>query len=154
MKVICCGSFDPVTKGHEDIVRRAANAFDQVVVLVARNPEKHYTFSEQQRRAFCEKTFADLPNVTVDVWDGVVVDYARAVGAGALVKGIRTATDLEYETQLAEINRMLAPEIETIFFPARPELAAISSTYARTFLQAGKDASSLLPEAILNDIRN
>ena len=80
MKALCCGSFDPITKGHEDIVRRAARLFDEVVVLIARNPDKTGFFSEEVRRGFCEKTFADLPNVTVDVWDGIVVDYARKVG--------------------------------------------------------------------------
>jgi len=154
MKALCCGSFDPITKGHEDVIRRAAVLFPEVVVLIARNPEKKYFFSEEDRRRFCEKTFADLPNVTVDVWDGIVVDYARKVGASVLVKGIRGAADLEYETQLAEMNRILAPEVETVYLTARPEFAAISSTYARAFLQNGKDCSSLLPEAVLNDIRN
>ena len=154
MKALCCGSFDPITKGHEDIVRRAAELFDEVVVLIARNPKKTCLFSEAIRREFCEKTFADLPNVRVDVWEGIVVDYARKVGAGVLVKGIRGAADLEYENQLAEINRILAPEIETVYLPARPEFAAISSTYARAFLQSGKDCAPLLPQAILNDIRN
>ncbi|MBO5220938.1 MAG: pantetheine-phosphate adenylyltransferase [Clostridia bacterium] len=152
MKALCCGSFDPITKGHEDIVRRAARLFDEVVVLIARNPDKTGFFSEEVRRGFCEKTFADLPNVTVDVWDGIVVDYARKVGASVLVKGIRNTADLEYETQLAEINRILAPEIETVYLNARPQLSALSSTYARAFLRSGKDCSPLLPEAILQDI--
>ena len=153
MKALCCGSFDPITKGHEDIVRRAAALFDEVVVLIARNPEKNYMFCEADRRKFCEKTFADLPNVTVDVWEGVVVDYARQKGAGVLVKGVRNASDLEYETRLAEINRILSPETETVFLAARPELSSISSTYARAFLRSGKDASPLLPKAILEDIQ-
>ena len=152
MKAICCGSFDPITKGHEDIVRRAAVLFDEVIVLVSKNPEKQGFFPPETRRLFCEKTFADLSNVTVDLWDGVVVDYAKSVGAGVLVKGIRSMTDLEYENQLAEINRMICPGIETVYLPARPELASISSTYARAFLRSGKDCSLLLPEAILNDI--
>lgn len=152
MKALCCGSFDPITKGHEDIVRRAAALFEEVVVLIARNPEKTYLYSEAKRREFCEKTFADLPNVTVDIWEGVVVDYAGKKGISALVKGVRNATDLEYETQLADINRILAPEIETVFLAARPELASVSSTFARAFLRSGKDVSALLPEAILKDI--
>lgn len=154
MKAICSGSFDPVTKGHEDIVRRAARLFDEVVVLIGRNPEKESFYPEETRRSFCEKTFADLANVTVDVWDGIVVDYAKSVGAGVLVRGVRGTADLDYEEHLAEINRMLAPEVETVFLPARPELAAISSTYARAFIRSGKDCSPVLPEAILIDIRN
>ena len=93
MKAVCCGSFDPITKGHEDIVRRAAAIFDEVVVLIGKNPEKTYFFSEETRRAFCEKTFADLPNVRVDVWDGIVVEYAKTIGAKVLVKGIRNLSD-------------------------------------------------------------
>lgn len=153
MKVLCCGSFDPITRGHEDIVRRAAILFDEVVVLIARNPEKTYCFSEEDRRRFCEKTFSDLSNVTVDVWDGVVVDYARAVGASALVKGIRSGADLDYENGLAEINHMLAPEIETVYLPARPHLVAVSSSYVRAFLRSGKDPSSLLPVRIADEIQ-
>ena len=154
MKAICCGSFDPVQKGHEDLVRRAALLFDEVVVLIARNPDKKGFFSEETRRLFCEKTFADLPNVTVDVWSGAVVEYAKQIGASVLVKGVRGSADLEYEQNLAEINRLLAPEVETVFLPTRPHFAAISSTYARAFITEGKDPSALLPEAILNDIRN
>ena len=153
MKAVCCGSFDPVTKGHEDIIRRAAKMFDEVIVLIARNPDKSSFFPEETRRRFCEKTFADLKNVTVDVFDGVVVDYARSVGATVLVKGIRDVTDLEYENRLADINRMLAPEIETVYLPARPELAAVSSTYARIFIAKGRDCTPILPAAILDDIR-
>lgn len=154
MKAVCCGSFDPITKGHEDIVRRASLLFDEVVVVIARNPAKESFFSEEIRRDFCEKTFADLQNVSVALWDGIVVEYAKSIGAGVLVKGVRDLTDLEYETHLAEINRLIVPEIETVYLPARPELAAISSTYARAFLKSGKDCSAVLPEAILDDIRN
>lgn len=153
MKAVCCGSFDPITKGHEDVVRRAAKLFDEVVVLIGKNPEKTYFFPEQTRRKFCEKTFADLPNVTVDVCDGIVAEYAKTIGAGVLVKGVRSVSDLEYENHLADINRIVVPELETIYLPARPDLAAISSSYARIFLQSGRDCSPVLPEAILDDIR-
>ena len=85
--------------------------------------------------------------------DGIVVHYARKIGASALVKGIRSVADLEYETRLADINRLIAPEIETVYLPARPEFAAISSTYARAFLKSNEDLSKVLPEAILEDIR-
>lgn len=153
MKAVCCGSFDPITKGHEDIIRRAATLFDEVVVVIARNPDKTYFFSEQTRLEFCEKTFADLGNVTVDVCDGIVAEYAKRIGAIALVKGIRGVSDLEYENHLADINRIVVPEIETVYLPARPELAAISSTYARAFLSSDADLSAVLPEAILDDIR-
>lgn len=154
MKAVCCGSFDPITKGHEDIVRRAAALFDEVVVVVARNPDKNYFYSDDDRVRFCEKTFADLKNVSVVLWDGIVAEYARSVGARVLVKGVRGVADLEYETHLAEINRMIAPDVETVYLPARPELAAISSTYARAFIRSGRDCSAVLPKAILDDIRN
>lgn len=153
MKAICCGSFDPITKGHEDVIRRAARLFDQVVVLVAHNPEKQSFFSVQQRVELCKKTVADLSNVTVEADDGVVVDYARKIGAQALVKGIRGAEDLDYETRLAQINRLLAPEIETVLLPAEPRYSAISSTYVREFIRYGKPLDAVVPEAVLDDIR-
>lgn len=153
MKAVCCGSFDPITKGHEDIIRRAAKLFDEVVVLIGHNPDKAGYYPVEQRRVFCEKTFSDLKNVTVDVCDGIVAEYAKSVGAGVLVKGIRGVSDLEYENHLADINRIVVPELETVYLPARPELAAISSTYARAFIASGKDCSPVLPEGILDDIR-
>ncbi len=153
MKAVCCGSFDPITKGHEDLVRRAARLFDEVVVLIGKNPDKKCYFPLDTRREFCEKTFADLNNVTVDVCDGIVAEYAKSIGATVLVKGVRSVSDLEYETHLADINRMICPDVETVYLPTRPELAAISSSYARAFLQSGRDCSPVLPEAILDDIR-
>lgn len=153
MKAVCCGSFDPITKGHEDIIRRAAALFNEVVVVIAHNPDKACFYPVETRHALCEKTFADLNNVTVDVCDGVVAEYARKIGAKALVKGIRGVSDLEYENHLADINRIVVPEMETVYLPARPELAAISSTYARAFIRSDADLSAVLPEAILDDIR-
>lgn len=153
MKAVCCGSFDPITKGHEDLVRRAARLFDEVVVLIGKNPDKNYVLPLETRWAFCEKTFADLDNVKVDVCEGIVAEYAKSIGAQVLVKGVRSVADLEYENHLADINRMIVPEMETVYLPAKPELAAISSSYARAFLQSGRDCSPVLPEAILEDIR-
>lgn len=153
MKAVCCGSFDPITKGHEDIIRRAARLFDHVVVLIGRNPDKSSFYPEEVRRKLCEKTFEDLDNVTVDCCDGIVAEYAKALGAQVLVKGIRDLSDLEYENHLADINRIVVPELETVYLPARPELAAISSTYARAFIASGRDCSAVLPERILDDIR-
>lgn len=152
MKAVCCGSFDPITKGHEDIVRRAARIFDEVVVVIAQNPDKSCFYSEDIRRVLCEKTFSDLENVTVDVCRGVVAEYAKKIGAGVLVKGIRGVSDLEYENHLADINRIVVPEIDTVYLPSRPELAAISSSYARAFIRGNADLSAVLPEAVLDDI--
>ena len=154
MKVVCCGSFDPITKGHEDVIRRAAALFDEVVVVIAHNPEKKGFFSEDRRKYFCEKTFADLSNVSVAICDGIVVEFARSVGASALVKGLRGVVDLEYENALADVNRMIAPDIDTVYLPSRPEYTAISSSYAREFIRHGKDLSAVLPVAILDDIKN
>ena len=144
MKALCCGSFDPITKGHEDIVRRAAALFDEVVVLIARNPNKTCLFSEEARREFCEKTFADLPNVRVDVWEGIVVDYARKVGATALLRGVRSVKDFEYERDLADIN-MRIDGMETIILISAPEYAVVSSSLVRELAAHGKDVSEFLP---------
>lgn len=153
MKVICCGSFDPITKGHEDLIRRAARLFDEVVVVVAKNPDKQYLFSAPQRAELCRKTVAELQNVTVAEYDGVIVDYARQIGASALVKGIRNGSDAEYELQMATVNRLVAPEIETVVLPSKPEYAALSSSYVKTFIRYQKAFDDLVPAVIRDDIK-
>lgn len=151
--MLCCGSFDPITKGHEDVILRAAALFDEVVVAVAVNPHKTAMFSREQRVGFCRKTFESVPNISVAAVEGSVAEYAKSIGAGALVKGLRSSSDYEYEVQMAEINRILVPGTETVFLPSRPEYQAISSSYVREFIRGHADAAPLVPSAILEDIR-
>ncbi len=146
------GSFDPITLGHLDIISRTADLFDEVVVALGINSEKTYLFAHEERLRFARAALAALPNVRAEFCTGYMVDFARAVGASVLVKGVRNAADLAYEAEMAQVNRTLAPEIETAFLPCRPEFSGISSSRARALIEAGEDLSSVLPEAILDDV--
>ena len=151
---ICPGSFDPITKGHVDIIRRAAKLFDKVVVLVLTNPKKHPTFSIEERRKLIEKVFADTPNVVVDDDDGLLADYAKKVGATAIVKGLRAMSDFEYEFQMALTNKKLNPALETVFLTSSAENMYLSSSIVRQVASFGGDISAFVPEEILSDVEN
>lgn len=143
--VLVTGSFDPITVGHADIVRRAAALFDRVTVLVAQNEMKQYLFSAVERAEIAGAAFADLPNVSVDVCDGYVADYAREHDATAFVRGIRDAADVAYEQDMAARNFAYC-ERETVFLFAKPELHGVSSTLVREKIANGKDIASLVPQ--------
>lgn len=150
MKALIPGSFDPITIGHMDLIRRTAELFDEVWVVEMQNPAKNYLFSEQER-LFCLRTaLADLPNVKVDAYDGLLADYASMHSIHIIVKGIRNVTDFEYEMQMAQCNQALFPALQTLFLPSAPHLQFISSTFVRTLLQHGKDVSAYLPPEILS----
>ena len=140
------GSFDPITVGHVDIVCRAAEKFDRVILLVAQNAEKQYLFSPEERVQLAKAALADVPNVTVEFWDGMVADFARAHGASAFVRGIRNTADASYEQAMAEKNRELCG-IETVFLPADAKYLSVSSTAVRALLQSGTDVGDSMPRA-------
>ena len=133
MERICVypGSFDPVTLGHEDVIRRAAKLFDRLIVAVMHNPQKTGCFPVQERMALLEKLTRDLPNVTIDCWDGLLVDYVRTHQASVVVRGLRAVSDFESELTMAQINSHLLPGMETIFLMTRPEHSCISSSAVR-----------------------
>ena len=134
---VFAGSFDPFTLGHLDIVRRAASLFDELYVLLAVNASKKYYFDEATRAEMVRKAVADIPNVKVDCYDGLTVDFAKRVGAKFLVRGIRCAADVEYEQTVAWNNKILYPECETVFLSSAPEHLMVSSTVVRELLKAG-----------------
>lgn len=138
---VYAGSFDPMTLGHLSVAKAAAAAFDEVVVLVADNPEKNSLFDAKERVRLARATVADIPNIRCDATDGYVVEYARNCGAKFLVRGVRDATDANYETRLSNINRAPVPEITTFFIPADPELAKVSSSGLRAMARNGDDGS-------------
>ena len=140
------GSFDPITSGHVDIVRRAALLFDRVIVLVANNEEKQYMFSPNQRVAIAKAAVEDLPNVEVEPWGGYVADFAKAQGAVAFVRGIRGVEDVAYEQSMAEKNFALCG-VDTAFLFADPAYHTISSTEVRRCLLAGEGAARMMPPA-------
>ena len=145
---ICPGSFDPVTYGHIDIIHRAAALFDEVVVVVANNPDKKRHFSVQQRVAFLRQSLSDIKNVSVDVCDGLTADCAREKGAVAIVRGLRAMTDFEYEFQLALTNKKLYPECDTVFLTTRAENLYMSSSLVRQLAGFGGDTSEFVPPCV------
>lgn len=128
---ICPGSFDPITVGHVDIIKRAANMFDKVIVLVAHNKSKTSTFTVEERVEFIRRVTKDIPNVEADSFDGLLVDYVREKGAKAIVKGLRAVSDFEYEFQMALVNKKLYPQADTIFLTTSAENMYLSSSVVK-----------------------
>ena len=149
---ICPGSFDPVTLGHLDIIRRAASMFDRVIVAVMGNYAKTPCFTAQERVTFLERAI-DLPNVEVDAFDGLLADYARQVGAVAVVKGLRAVSDFEYEFQQSLANKKLNPELETIFLNTNSKYMYLSSSIVKQIAAFGGDIADFVPPAIVQPIK-
>src|SRR5689334_15026163 len=139
------GSFDPLTNGHLDVVQRAAKLFDRVVVAVADNEGKHPLFTESERVALVQKAVAKLPNVQVDSFDGLLVDYVAAKKAQAIVRGLRAVSDFEFEFQLALMNRKLDENIETIFMMPKDTYTFLSSRIVKEIARLGGDVTPFVP---------
>ena len=150
-RAVCPGSFDPVTSGHLDIVRRAAALFDEVVVAVGVNPSKSRLFGPEERIAMLEKGVAGLANVQVAGFTGLITAYCREVGAVALVKGLRSGTDFDYEVQMAQMNAHLTG-VETVFVTADPQLGFVSSSLVKEVAAFGGDVSGLVPDFVLGPL--
>ena len=142
------GSFDPVTNGHLDLIERASKLFGRLVVTVARNGEKAPMFTLQERVDMLREATQPFPNVQVDTFDGLLVDYSRKLGARVLVRGIRAVSDYEYELQMALMNRRLRPEIETAFLMAGEAYSFISSHLVKEVVSLGGDIAGLVPPAV------
>jgi len=142
------GSFDPITKGHEEIVRRAASIFDEVIIAVGRNTSKSALFPEEMRLQWVTNTFADLTNVRTEVFEGLTVDFCRKYNARHIIRGLRNSGDFEYEMAIAAMNRSLWKEIDTLLLPADPGWSAISSTIVREIIKNKGDVSQFLPEGV------
>jgi pantetheine-phosphate adenylyltransferase len=146
---ICPGSYDPVTNGHVDIIRRAASIFDRVVVGVVQNPQhKETLFPVEQRVAFLEDALSSCGNVVVDVFAELVVEFARKHNARTMVKGLRVISDFEWEFQMNHLNRVLAPEIETVYVMASPQYSFVSSSGVKEIASFGGKVDELVPEAV------
>ena len=149
---ICPGSFDPVTLGHLDIIRRAAAMFDRVIVLVMTNASKKPMFSLEERVSLLQRATADTENVEIDSDAGLLVDYARKKGACAVVKGLRALSDFEYEFQMALTNRKLNPQVETVFLTATAVHMYLSSSLVKQVATLGGDFTAFVPACIVEDI--
>lgn len=148
------GSFDPVTKGHLNIIKRALGIFDEMIVAVMYNPEKQGTFSFEKRVEMLEKVCRGMERVRIVSSDGLTAALAREMGVSALVRGVRNARDLETENEMAHINRMLAPGLDTVYFPAEADTSSISSSYVRQLASFGADIAPFVPAEVLDDIRS
>ena len=153
MEKICVfpGSFDPITKGHEDLVRRALPLFDKIYVAVGVNSSKKTLFSLEQRIAWLEDVFKDEDQVKVDHFEGLTVEYCRKIKARYLLRGLRNASDFDYEKTISQLNFIVGEGIETMFFIAHPEFNHISSTIVREIIKGRGDVKAFVPDAITAD---
>jgi pantetheine-phosphate adenylyltransferase len=149
---LCPGTFDPVTNGHVDIIERAAQQFDRVVVAVLENPGKQPLFGAEERVAMLKEATADLTGVEVDAFSGLLVEYAKRTGARAIVKGLRAVTDFEYEIQMAQMNQRLGG-VETFFMTTAPTWSYLSSSLVREVARFGGDVSGLVPPVVVERLR-
>ncbi len=148
IKALYPGSFDPLTNGHLDVIKRASAIFDELEVVIMTNPNKAFTFSIEERIEMLESVVTKFPNVTISAQSGLTVDYAQKVGATVLVRGIRAVMDYEYELQQATANMILNPEIETIFLLTHPQWSFLSSSVVKQVALNHGDLSSFIPPEI------
>lgn len=148
VKAVYPGSFDPVTNGHIDVIKRAAAIVDEVIIGVLVNKKKSPFFTMEERFEMLKKAVADIPNVRVKTFEGTTVDFAKENGAKIIVRGLRAVTDYENEMQIAQTNRQICEEIETLFLITSLEYAFLSSTIVKEIASFGKDVSSWVPEVV------
>jgi len=152
-KVIYPGTFDPVTYGHIDIVKRAVDLFDEIVVTVAVNPTKNQLFSTSERVMMLKESLKDFERVKVDSFNGLVVEHAKQVEATGIIRGLRQISDFEFEFQMALMNRKLAPEITTIFLMPHEKYTYLNSTVIRNLASLHADVSDFVPLAVQNELK-
>ena len=142
------GSFDPITKGHESIIRRALPLFDEIIIAIGTNSQKKHYFTLEKRQEFISRVFAGEPKIKVMAYDGLTVTFCRNAGAQYILRGLRTSADYDFERAIAQMNHTMAPEIESIFLVAEPSLSHISSTIVRDILLHKGDITSFVPDAV------
>jgi pantetheine-phosphate adenylyltransferase len=148
------GSFDPITNGHLDIIRRGLSVFDRVTVAILVNQEKKPLFSVDERVRIVREVWAGEPRVQVDTFSGLLVDYATRVGASVIVRGLRAISDFEYEFQMALMNRRLRPHVETVFMMPAEKYSYLSSRLVKEVFQLGGDIEGLVPEVVIRHLRD
>ncbi|MDR1649221.1 MAG: pantetheine-phosphate adenylyltransferase [Synergistaceae bacterium] len=153
VRAVYPGSFDPITNGHIYIAERAAAIFDEMRVSILVNPQKRSTFSVDERRMMAREALSYLPNVTVDHFEGLLIDYLRQCKARVIIRGLRAMSDFEYEFQMALMNRQLAPEIETFFVVTDPKYSYLSSSSIRDIFQFGGTVQDMVPPGVFRRLR-
>lgn len=151
MKALVCGSFDPVTNGHIDLIKRAAAMFESVTVGIFVNSEKTYMFPVDVRRNMLEIAAEEIKNVEIDISEGYVADYVKEHGIGVIVKGVRNSVDYEYELRMAKYNKEHAPDTETVFLPASDETESLSSSLVKKLFASGEDIGHYVPASVADE---
>ncbi|MCB9080349.1 MAG: pantetheine-phosphate adenylyltransferase [Lewinellaceae bacterium] len=146
--IVFPGSFDPITVGHVDLVKRAIPLFDKIIVAVGLNTQKKALFSLEQRMEWLRQVFAEDPRVEVDYFEHLTADYCRRIGANYLLRGLRNASDFDYEKTISQLNHIIGDGLETIFLISQPSYSHISSTIVREIIKGGGDASPFIPSSI------
>ena len=150
MQRICLfpGTFDPITLGHVDVINRSVSLFDKMIIPIGKNSQKAPMFTIEQRIAWIEEIFKDYPQISVTSYSGLTINFCKEVGAQYMIRGIRYISDFEYEKAIADMNRMLMPEVETLFLTCAPEYSTISSTIVRDVIRNNGDVSKIVPKEV------
>lgn len=143
------GSFDPITRGHESVIMRARPLFDKIIIAIGENSGKNSFFDIERRVAWLQQLFGTVPGLEVALYNGLTVDFARKNNARFILRGLRTSADFEFERGIGQMNRMIAPDIETVFLLCDPEYVSVSSSIVREIYRHGGDVARFLPEGIV-----
>ncbi len=151
--VVYPGSFDPITLGHTDIIDRLKEKFDEVIVLISSSTQKQYLFDLKKRKELVSLVCKDIPNIRVEAWDGLLVDFLKKNSLNVIAKGLRNTRDFEYEITMDHTNKVLHPEIETIYLISRPEFSYVSSTLVKEISLLKGDLSKFVPEEVVRALK-
>ncbi len=143
------GSFDPITRGHESVIRRALPLFDRIIIAIGKNQEKKCYFPLKHRVNWVSQIFKTIPSIEIQVYDGLTVDFCHKTGAKFIVRGLRTSADFEFERSIGQMNKAMNPEIETVFLLCSPEFASLSSSIVRDIFRNGGRVDQFIPEGII-----
>ncbi|MEI6455240.1 MAG: pantetheine-phosphate adenylyltransferase [bacterium] len=143
------GSFDPITRGHESVIRRALPLFDRIIIAIGENSEKSCYFTLEQRLGWVKKIFGSEPSVGIEVYHGLTVDFCRKTGAQYILRGLRTSADFEFERGIGQMNKIMVPVIETVFLLCSPEYASLSSSIVRDIIRNGGAVEQFVPEGVV-----
>jgi pantetheine-phosphate adenylyltransferase len=151
--IVFPGSFDPITNGHIDLVQRCLPLFDKVHIAIGINTAKSYLFSIEQRISWLKDIFKNEPKVVIDLFEGLTVNYCKQIGAHYLLRGLRNASDFDYEKTISQLNTIIGDDLETLFLISRPEFSHISSTIVREIIKGKADVGMFVPKVIADEVR-